>query len=91
MREQDRDAAYYYYCWLVSHAFWQLTITTFQQDGRTVNWAEDLAEELLRRQRKDGSWANHHSFVKEDDPLIGTMLAVAALANSRQVLWPEYE
>ena len=56
-----------------------------------MNWAEDLAEELLRRQRKDGSWANHHSFVKEDDPLIATMLAAAALANCRQVLWPEYE
>ena len=91
MREQDRDAAYYYYCWSVSHAFRQLTITTFQQDGRTVNWAEDLAEELLRRQRKDGSWANHHSFVKEDDPLIGTMLAAAVLANCRQAIWPEYE
>jgi squalene-hopene/tetraprenyl-beta-curcumene cyclase len=91
MREQDRDAAYYYYCWSVSHAFRQLTITTFQQDGRTVNWAEDLAEELLSRQRKDGSWANHHSFVKEDDPLIATMLAAAALANCRQVLWPDYE
>ncbi len=91
MREQDRDAAYYYYCWSVSHAFRQLTITTFQQDGRTVNWADDLAKELLRRQRKDGSWANHHSFVKEDDPLIATMLAAAALANCRQVLWPEYE
>ena len=91
MREQDRAAAYYYYCWSVSHAFRQLTITTFQQDGRDVNWAEDLAEEFLRRQRKDGSWANHHSFVKEDDPLIATMLAAAVLANCRQVLWPDYE
>ncbi|MEE8156495.1 MAG: prenyltransferase/squalene oxidase repeat-containing protein [Phycisphaerales bacterium] len=91
MREQDRDAAYYYYCWSISHAFRQLTITTFKQDGRTVNWAEDLAEELLRRQREDGSWANHHSFVKEDDPLIATMLAASVLANCRQATWPEYE
>ncbi|MEE9128473.1 MAG: prenyltransferase/squalene oxidase repeat-containing protein, partial [Phycisphaerales bacterium] len=91
MREHDRDAAYYYYCWSVSHAFRQLTITTVPQDGRTVNWAEDLAEELLRRQREDGSWANHHSFVKEDDPLIATMLAAAVLANCRQAMWPEDE
>ncbi len=91
MREQDREAAYYYYCWSVSHAFRQLTIATFQQDGRSVNWAEDLARELLRRQRKDGSWANHHSFVKEDDPLIATMLAAAVLANCRQAMWPEDE
>ncbi|MCH8259555.1 MAG: terpene cyclase/mutase family protein [Planctomycetes bacterium] len=91
MREQDRDAAYYYYCWSVSHAFRQLTITTIRQNGRSVNWADDLAKELLRRQRDDGSWANHHSFVKEDDPLIGTTLAAAALANCRQILWPDYE
>ena len=91
MREQDRDAAYFYYCWSVSHAFRQLTITTIQQDGVRVNWAEDLATELLSRQREDGSWANHHSFVKEDDPLIATTLAAAAIANCRQVLWPEYE
>ena len=91
MREHDRDAGYYYYCWSVSHAFRQLTITTVQQGGRTVNWAADLAQELLRRQRKDGSWANHHSFVKEDDPLIATTLAAAALANCRQAMWPDYD
>ena len=91
MREQDRDAAYYYYCWSVSHAFRQLTITTIQQDGKTVKWAETLATELLSRQRDDGSWANHHSFVKEDDPLIATTLAAAALANCRQAMWPDYD
>ena len=91
MREQDRDAAYFYYCWSVSHALRQLAITSFQRNGKTVNWAEDLAAELLSRQRTDGSWVNQHSFVKEDDPLIATTLAAAALANCRQVMWPDYD
>jgi len=91
MREQDREAAYFYYCWSVSHAFRQLAITSFRRNGKTVKWAEDLAKELLRRQRTDGSWVNQHSFVKEDDPLIATTLAAAALANCRQVIWPDYD
>lgn len=86
MREPDRDAAYYYYCWSVSHAFRQLGLLTIKQDGHTVKWAQQLASEILSRQRDDGSWASSYSFVKEDDPLIATMLAAATLANCQQML-----
>ncbi len=78
-REIERDASYYYWCWSVSHAF------TALEDG-PPDWSRALAEELLTRQRPDGSWANHLTMVKEDDPLIATSFAVAALSHCRLAL-----
>ncbi len=46
----------------------------------------ELAEELLRRQRPDGSWSNHYTDAMEDDPLIATPFAAAALAIGSRVL-----
>ena len=40
-----------------------------------------VASLLKRTQRRDGSWANPESLVKEDDPLIATAFAVRALAS----------
>ncbi len=84
----DRDAFRNYWCWSVSHAFRLLGISTIEQEGEHVPWAALLADDLLDRQLPDGSWKNPYSFMKEDDPLIATMLAVAALANCHQVMWP---
>jgi hypothetical protein len=55
-----------------------------------VRWAEALAEELLKRQRADGAWVNPAVLVREDDPLVATPFAMAALAISRSVLVGEY-
>ena len=79
--EPDRQAALYYYCWSISHAFRLLGVTTIEQESRRIDWRQELAEALLQRQRPDGSWHNDHSFLKEDDPLIATTLAAVALAN----------
>jgi hypothetical protein len=48
-------------------------------------WALPLAEELLRRQRADGSWVNDYTDAKEDDPLVATPWAAAALAIIRDL------
>jgi len=61
-------------------------VRTFERDGVTIDWAEELANALIRRQHPDGSWATTFSFTKEDDPLIATPLAAAALANCRLTL-----
>lgn len=37
---------------------------------------------LARLQREDGSWANPQRLMQEDDPLVATCLAVAALAEA---------
>jgi len=83
LREGDRDATYFYYCWSLAHAFRSLGIRTFESNGRKVDWAAELAAELLRRRRPDGTWSNPYSASKEDDPLVATPFALGALANGR--------
>ncbi len=82
----DRDAALNYWCWSVSHAFRLLGVTTLGGGCKQRDWAPMMAKELLARQLPDGSWKNPYSFMKEDDPLIATTLAAAALANCREVM-----
>jgi Prenyltransferase and squalene oxidase repeat len=85
-RESDRDSTYFYYCWSLSHAFRSMGIRTFESNGRKVDWAAELASELIRRQRPDGTWSNPFSASKEDDPLVTTPFALGALANGRPSL-----
>lgn len=85
-REVLREATYYYYLWSVAHAFTRLGITEVQTKAGRVKWAEVLADELIRRQKPDGSWVNRFTDAKEDDPLVSTPWAAAALANCREVL-----
>jgi squalene-hopene/tetraprenyl-beta-curcumene cyclase len=87
-REVLREATYYYYLWSVAHAFTRLGSKDVQTNNGRVNWAEVLADELLRRQRPDGSWVNRFTDAKEDDPLVSTPWAAAALAHCRAVIMP---
>jgi len=90
-RELLRDATYYYYCWAVAHALLAVGGQEVQtQDGK-VRWAEALAEELVRRQRPDGSWTNRFTDAKEDDPLVSTPWASAALAICRGVITGQHK
>ena len=88
-REVLRDATYYYYCWSVAHAFAALQLTEIRTETGNVRWAEALAEELLRGQKPDGSWVNRFTDAKEDDPLVATPWAAAALAICRETLTGE--
>jgi hypothetical protein len=85
-REVDREATYFYYAWSVAHAFRALGIVEVETDGRRVAWAEALAEELIRRQRDDGTWSNRFTASKEDDPLVASPFAAGAIAICRTVL-----
>jgi squalene-hopene/tetraprenyl-beta-curcumene cyclase len=78
-REPDRDAAYFYYSWSMAHAFRLLGLRRFDYEGQTIDWTAALAEAIIGRQREDGSWSNRFSFMKEDDPLVATPLAMGAL------------
>jgi hypothetical protein len=48
-------------------------------------WADELARELIKRQRPHGSWKNSDGEVREDDPLLATALAVAAISACHRV------
>ena len=78
-----RDATWYYWTWAASHAFLAVGLERFQARDGPVVWPEAFARELLGRQRADGAWANRFTDAKEDDPLVATSWATAALAIGR--------
>jgi len=79
--EHNRGGVYYYYCNSVSQAFRAVQLKELQTPRGKIRWAESLADELLRKQRKDGTWSNPLVPQREDDPLVATSLAVLALAG----------
>jgi squalene-hopene/tetraprenyl-beta-curcumene cyclase len=79
----EQAATYYYYAWSVAHAFRALGVRSWNDGEREVSWGEELARELIARQRPDGTWTNPVGASKEDDPLVATPLAAGALALAR--------
>jgi len=79
--EHNRGGVYYYYCNSVARAFRAVRLKEIQTPRGRVKWAEVLADELLRKQRKGGTWSNPLVPQREDDPLVATSLAVLALAS----------
>jgi hypothetical protein len=78
-----QDATWYYWTWAASHALLALRLRQFHSRAGVVEWPAALADELLARQRPDGSWVNRFTDAKEDDPLVATSWASAALAIGR--------
>jgi squalene-hopene/tetraprenyl-beta-curcumene cyclase len=88
-REPLRSSVYYYYSWSAAQAFQVLGVREVATKAGTVCWAEALADELMKRQREDGSWVNAAGAQREDDPLVATGLAASALAVCRSALADE--
>jgi hypothetical protein len=78
--EPNREAVYYYYVASVTKAFREQKLKL--PDGR--EWAAELEAELVKRQHKDGRWENPVDLVRENDPLVATANAVAALSNCKR-------
>jgi hypothetical protein len=89
--EYRRESTYYYYAWSVAHALRLLAIAEIQTRAGKIAWAPVLAEEVLKRQRPDGTWHNRFTEGREDDPIVSTAFAIAALANARITLTGEQQ
>jgi squalene-hopene/tetraprenyl-beta-curcumene cyclase len=85
-RESRRSAVYYYYAASVARALHIIGTSELETEKGKVCWPEALADELLKRQQKDGSWVSDATEFREDDPLIATPLAINALASCRAAL-----
>jgi squalene-hopene/tetraprenyl-beta-curcumene cyclase len=85
-REHNREAVYYYYCCSAVQTLLAVGLEELQTPKGKVRWADSLADELIQRQREDGSWSNPVVPQREDDPLVATPLAVLALAGCRASL-----
>ena len=77
-RYEDRDSLYFYYLWSSAHALSALDRAGQHADRSAL--ARALTEQLLKIQLKDGSWRNSLGATREDDPLVATSMALAALS-----------
>jgi hypothetical protein len=77
--EPNREAVYFYYAASAARVFRDTGLSL--PDGRSG--LAELADALAKRQRDDGSWANPVELVRENDPVVATCNALAALARSR--------
>lgn len=88
--EVRRASAYYYWTWTAAHALRALGKAELATARGPVRWAPALAAELLRRQRDDGAWKSDFTEMREDDPVVATSFAMAALAVCRAVIAGEH-
>jgi len=56
------------------------------EDGRSINWREQLALKLIDLQKADGSWANENGRWWEKDPALVTSYSLIALAMIQKKL-----
>lgn len=68
--------------WPRGLAFYFAAASTAAFHAMRMNAGSEVADELQRTQRADGSWSNPENLVKEDDPFIATPFAIQAISFS---------
>ena len=70
----------YYYYHTMAKALTIYGVDRLQtEDGRSINWREQLALRLINLQKADGSWANENGRWWEKDPSLVTAYSLIAL------------
>lgn len=79
-----RQGLYYYYLTFARalNAYGQTHIKT--ADGAEHDWANDLIDALVSRQKPDGSWTNDADRWMESDPNLVTSYSLIALINATE-------
>ena len=73
-----------YQRWIQGLAFYYAAASDAAFRALQKGAAPGVADDLLKLQKADGSWANSENLVKEDDPLIATGFAVRALVGAQR-------
>jgi squalene-hopene/tetraprenyl-beta-curcumene cyclase len=75
------QAGIYYYFHTAAKSLDVLGAETFTDvEGKEHSWRTELSDEILARQRPDGSWVNDNAKWMEDNPKLVTSYALLALA-----------
>ncbi|MBN1853189.1 MAG: terpene cyclase/mutase family protein [Pirellulales bacterium] len=85
------SAGLYYYYHTFAKALDAMEATTItDSNGRPHDWRRELAEELARAQKPDGSWVNSNSRWLEGDPNLVTAYCLLALAycQTKEIPFP---
>ena len=88
-RAEAQASIYYYYVWTASHALDLLGRPTIDTPAGRVEWARELATQLVDRQLADGMWRNVAAARKENVIPIGDIVSLPALALCRKYLVPQ--
>ena len=79
----DAGLYYYYHAFAAALKASKLDAIT-DSSGDSHDWRADLASELAKRQRPDGSWMNANRQWFENDPNLSTSFALIALSYCDQ-------
>ena len=83
------NAGLYYYYHTLAKAMDALGVDYFEDaDGVKHDWRKELADELIRRQREDGSWVNDNRRWFETDPNLVTAYTLLTLSYCRPTAEP---
>jgi squalene-hopene/tetraprenyl-beta-curcumene cyclase len=78
------NAGLYYYYQVCAKALQALGNEVFEDaGGEKHDWRRELAEEIVGRQRENGSWVNENGRWMEGDPALVTAYALLALSYCR--------
>lgn len=78
------DAGLYYYYHTVARALDAFGVDELEDaNGVKHDWRRELAEELARRQKENGSWVNTNARWMEGDPNLATAFALLSLTYCR--------
>lgn len=77
--ELGQQGLYYYYHAMAKALAAAEIDTLTDQHGNPANWRNELANQLIKNQREDGSWINSNNRWWEGDPTLTTAYAVLTL------------
>jgi squalene-hopene/tetraprenyl-beta-curcumene cyclase len=81
--QPEEMGGYYYYLMVMSQALDAMGINELTlTNGETVNWREEVIDQLLKRQREDGYWINEYGRYWEADPTLASAYALLALQSA---------
>lgn len=80
-QHMDQQGLYYYYV-TFARALNAWGSTTVDAEGGSHDWANDVVDALVSRQREDGSWLNEADRWMEGDPNLVTGYALLALQEA---------
>jgi squalene-hopene/tetraprenyl-beta-curcumene cyclase len=79
------QAGVYYYYHLMAKSLAAMGQPTFKDSsGKQHNWREELAAEIIKRQRENGSWINEDRKWMEGDANLATAFALLSLSYCRE-------
>jgi len=73
------QSGYYYYIHLMAKGLTAAGVTEIEVNGKKVDWRKEVALELMKRQKPDGSWVNEAPRWKETNPNLVTTYCTLTL------------